>query len=66
MSGAPIASSLPNGYLGGWGYKYPQPPQLQASKFSEDHIQYKSSSIHSKTQYKIIKSSPSPKFIPNN
>jgi hypothetical protein len=29
------------------GYKYPQPPQLQASKISEDHIQYKSSSIHS-------------------
>jgi hypothetical protein len=29
-----------------------QPPQLQASMFSEDHIQYKSSSIHSKTQYK--------------
>jgi hypothetical protein len=50
--GAPIASSLPNGYQSGWGYKYPQPPQLQASKFSEDHIQYKSSSIHSKTQYK--------------
>jgi hypothetical protein len=30
----------------------PQPPQLQASKFSEDHIQYKSSRIHSKTRYK--------------
>jgi hypothetical protein len=29
------------------GYKYPQPPQLQASKNSEDHIQYKSFSIHS-------------------
>jgi hypothetical protein len=24
------------------GYKYPQPPQLQASKFSEVLIQYKS------------------------
>jgi hypothetical protein len=34
------------------GYKYPQPPQLQASKFSAHLIQYKSSSIHSKTQYK--------------
>jgi hypothetical protein len=34
------------------GYKYPHPPQLQAFKFSEVHIQYKSSSIHSKTQYK--------------
>jgi hypothetical protein len=29
------------------GYKYPQPPQLQASKISEVHTQYKSSSIHS-------------------
>jgi hypothetical protein len=29
------------------GYKYPQPPQLQVSKTSEDHIQCKSSSIHS-------------------
>jgi hypothetical protein len=29
------------------GYKYPQPPQLQASKFSAHLIQYKSSSIHS-------------------
>jgi hypothetical protein len=29
------------------GYKYPQPPQLKASKFSELHTQYKSSSIHS-------------------
>jgi hypothetical protein len=31
----------------------PQPPQPQASKFSEDNIQYRISSIHSKTQYKI-------------
>jgi hypothetical protein len=53
LSGVPIAGSLPNGYQSGWGYKYPQPPQPLASKFSEDHIQYKSSSIHSKTQYKI-------------
>jgi hypothetical protein len=29
------------------GYKYPQPPQLQASKNSEYYIHYKSSSIHS-------------------
>jgi hypothetical protein len=52
LSGAPIDSSLPTTTLVVEGYKYPQPPQLQASKFSEDHIQYKSSSIHSKTQYK--------------
>jgi hypothetical protein len=29
------------------GYKYPQPPQLQASKNSDYYIHYKSSSIHS-------------------
>jgi hypothetical protein len=54
LSGAPIASSLPNGYQSGWGYKYPQPPQppySYPSMFSEDHIQYKRSIIHSKTQY---------------
>jgi hypothetical protein len=28
------------------GYKYPQPPQLQAFKISKYHIQCKSSSIH--------------------
>jgi hypothetical protein len=33
------------------GYKYPQPPHSLVSKFSEVHIQYKSSSIHSKTQF---------------
>jgi hypothetical protein len=52
LSGAPIDSSLPTTTLVVEGYKYPQPPQLQASMFSEYHIQYKSSSIHSKTQYK--------------
>jgi hypothetical protein len=29
----------------------PPPPHSLASKFSEDHIQYKSSSTHSKTQF---------------
>jgi hypothetical protein len=47
LSGAPIASSLPTATLVVGGYKYPQPPQLQVSKISEHHIQYKSSSIHS-------------------
>jgi hypothetical protein len=35
-----------------WAINTPQPPQPLASKFSEDHIQYKSSSIISKTQFK--------------
>jgi hypothetical protein len=47
---SPAASPTATKVVG--GYKYPQPPQPLASKFSEDHIQYKSSSIHSKTQYK--------------
>jgi hypothetical protein len=34
----------------------PQPPPLQASKFSEVHIQYKSSSIHSKVAFACDKS----------
>jgi hypothetical protein len=29
----PSTDSLPNGWFGGWGYKYPQPPPLHASKF---------------------------------
>jgi hypothetical protein len=40
----------PNGWFGGWGYKYPQPPPFIASKFSSNYIQYKSSRLHSKTQ----------------
>jgi hypothetical protein len=38
----PSPAAFPNGYLVVEGYKYPQPPQLQASKFSEVLIQYKS------------------------
>jgi hypothetical protein len=52
----PSPATFPTATLVVGGCKYPQPPQLQASKFSEDHIQYKSSSIHFKTQYK--KSNP--------
>jgi hypothetical protein len=48
----PSTAASPTATLVVGGYKYPQPPQLQASKFSEHHIQYKSSSIHYKTQYK--------------
>jgi hypothetical protein len=38
----PSTDSLPNGWFGGWGYKYPQPPPLQESKFFRQLIQYKS------------------------
>jgi hypothetical protein len=43
----PSTTACPNGCLVVEGYKYPQPPPLQASKISEHHIQYKGSSIHS-------------------
>jgi hypothetical protein len=38
----PSTSAIPNGYVVIEGYKYPQPPPLQASKSPEFHIQYKS------------------------
>jgi hypothetical protein len=38
----PSTAAFPNGLLVVEGYKYPQPPQLQASKSSKDFIQYKS------------------------
>jgi hypothetical protein len=31
-----------NGYIGGWGNKYPQPPPFKSSKHPYIHIQYKS------------------------
>jgi hypothetical protein len=43
----PSPAAFPTATLVVEGYKYPQPRQLQASKISEHHIQYKSSSIHS-------------------
>jgi hypothetical protein len=41
-----------NGHIGGWGYKYPQPPLFKTSKHSLLFIQYKSNTQHSKTQIK--------------
>jgi hypothetical protein len=38
----PSIAAFPNGLLVVVGYKYPQPPQLQASKSSKVFIQYKS------------------------
>jgi hypothetical protein len=51
----PVRSStteFPNGYFGGWGYKYPQPPLFKAPKHSLLLIQYKSNTQHSKIQIK--------------
>jgi hypothetical protein len=49
LSGVPIDS---NDWNSGWGYKYPQPPPFNPSKFSDLHIQYKSKDIHFKAQSK--------------
>jgi hypothetical protein len=38
----PSTVAIPNGYVVVEGYKYPQPPPLQASKFPALYIQYKS------------------------
>jgi hypothetical protein len=38
----PSTAATPNGYVVVEGFKYPQPPPLQASKFPALHIQYKS------------------------
>jgi hypothetical protein len=38
----PSTDNLPNDYVVVEGYKYPQPPPLQASKFFRYIIQYKS------------------------
>jgi hypothetical protein len=38
----PSTAVIPNGYVVVEGYKYPQPPPLQASKCPALHIQYKS------------------------
>jgi hypothetical protein len=48
----PSTTALPNGYFGGWGYKYPQPPPFKTSKHSLLLIQYNSNIQHSKTQIK--------------
>jgi hypothetical protein len=34
VSGAPCDSSLPTTIFGGWGYKYPNHPTFNGSKFS--------------------------------
>jgi hypothetical protein len=62
----PSTAAPPNGHLGGWGYKYPQPPHYKASKFFSQHIQYKSSRLHSKTQKQRSNPLPSPESLQTN
>jgi hypothetical protein len=46
----PSTAAQPNGWFGGWGYKYHQPPPLQGIQVFSHCIQYKSSRLHYKTQ----------------
>jgi hypothetical protein len=49
-----------NGSFGGWGYKYPQPPHFNASKFSAIKTHTRAIDFIQDT-YKEIKSSPKSK-----
>jgi hypothetical protein len=51
-------TAFTNGYFGGWGYKYPQPPTIHGIQVFSLQTSYKSNSIQYKTQTKEIKSSP--------
>jgi hypothetical protein len=48
----PSTAAPPNDHFGGWGYKYPPTTTLQGIQVFSQHIQYKSSRLHSKTQKK--------------
>jgi hypothetical protein len=63
LSGAPIDSSMPqrlNWWLG--AINTPQPPPLQPSKHSQQCIQYKSNTLHSKDTIQVI----DPLKVPNS
>jgi hypothetical protein len=57
----PSTTAPPNGHFGGWGYKYPPTTTLQGIQVFSQHIQYKSSRLHSKTQ----KQRSNPLHVPN-
>jgi hypothetical protein len=43
-------AAFTNGYFGGWGYKYPQPPTIHCIQVFSLQISYKSYNIQYKTQ----------------
>jgi hypothetical protein len=57
----PSTVAFPNDHFGGWGYKYPPTTTLQGIQVFSQHIQYKSSRLHSKTQ----KQRSNPLQVPN-
>jgi hypothetical protein len=55
-----------NGYFGGWGYKYPQPPTIHCIQVFSILTSYKSYSIQYKTQSKRSNPLPSPESLQTN
>jgi hypothetical protein len=45
-------AAFTNGYFGGWGYKYPQPPTIHCIQVFSPQTSYKSYRLHSKIQTK--------------
>jgi hypothetical protein len=44
----PSTAEFPNGHFGGWGYKYPQPPHIQGSKFSANTFNTRASAFNTR------------------
>jgi hypothetical protein len=55
-----------NGYFGGWGYKYPQPPTIHCIQVFRLQTSYKSYSIQYKTQPKRSNPLPSLESLQTN
>ena len=55
-----------NGSIGGWGYKYPQPPTNHGIQVFSHQTSYKSYRLHSKTQSKRSNPLPSPESLQPN
>jgi hypothetical protein len=55
-----------NGYFGGWGYKYPQPPHIHGIQVFSILTSYKSYSIQYKTQTKRSNPLPSLESLQTN
>jgi hypothetical protein len=56
--------ALTNGSFGGWGYKYPQPPHFNASKFSAFTPHTRAIAFNTRHKQEI-KSSPKSGITPN-
>jgi hypothetical protein len=59
-------AAFTNGYFGGWGYKYPQPPTIHCIQVFSLQTSYKSYSIQYKTQTKRSNPLPSPESLQLN